>query len=84
MESGFGNRLSKKTLEKTQNKLDTIKSDYPEFNEVRGLLLNLHAPQEKNHQYSPILFSGNLIYFDDYHFPVESNILREFLFRKEN
>lgn len=78
-----GNRLSKKTLEKTQNKLDIIKSDYPEFNEVRGLLLNLHAPQEKNHQYSPTLFSGNLIYFDDYHFPVESNILREFLFRKE-
>jgi hypothetical protein len=78
-----GNRLSKKTLEKTQNKLDTIKSNYPEFSEVRGLLLNLHAPQEKNHQYSPTLFSGNLIYFDDHHFPVESNILREFLFHKE-
>lgn len=78
-----GNRLSKKTLEKTQRKLDGIQSDYPEFSEVRGLLLNLHAPQEKNHQYSPTLFSGNLIYFDDYHFPVESNILREFLFHKE-
>ena len=78
-----GNRLSKKTLEKTQSKLDVIKADYPEFHEVRGLLLNLHAPQEKNHQYSPALFSGNLIYFDDHHFPVESNILREFLFCKE-
>jgi hypothetical protein len=78
-----GNRLSKKSLEKTQNKLDTIASDYWEFSEVRGLLLNLHAPQEKNDQYSPTLFSGNLIYFDDHHFPVESNVLRDFLFNKE-
>lgn len=78
-----GNRLSKKTLEKAQNKLNTIASDYPEFNEVRGLLLNLHAPQEKNHHYPPTLFSGNLIYFDDHHFPVESSILRDFLFEKE-
>ena len=78
-----GNRLSKDTLKKAKNKLDIIKSGYPEFNEVRGLLLNLHAPQEKNHQYSPALFSGNLIYFDDHHFPIESNILRDFLFHKE-
>jgi hypothetical protein len=75
-----GNRLSKRTLEKTENKLDTIKSDYPEFHEVKGLLLNLHAPQEKSHRFSSSLFSGNLIFFDDYRFPVESNILREFLF----
>lgn len=75
-----GNRLSNKTLEKTQNKLNAIVSDYPEFSAVRGLLLNLHAPQEKNHQYSPTLFFGNLIYFDDHNSPVESNILKDFLF----
>jgi hypothetical protein len=75
-----GNRLSNKTLEKTQNKLNTIVSDYPEFNAVRGLLLNLHTAQEKNNQYSQTLFSGNLIYFDDCNFPVESSILKEFLF----
>ena len=78
-----GNRLSNKTLEKTQNKLNTIVSDYPEFNAVRGLLLNLHATQEKNHQYSPTLFSGNLIYFDAHKFAVESNILKDFLFQKD-
>ncbi|MFN6539506.1 MAG: hypothetical protein RM021_024570 [Nostoc sp. EkiNYC01] len=78
-----GNRLSNQTLEKTQNKLNTIVSDYPELNAVRGLLLNLHAKQEKNNQYSPILFSGNLIYFDRYNIPVESNILKDFLFHKE-
>lgn len=78
-----GNRLSNKTLEKTQNKLNAIVSDYPAFKTVRGLLLNLHANQEKNHQYSPTLFSGNLIYFDSHTIPVESNILKDFLFTKE-
>ncbi|MEH2084496.1 MAG: hypothetical protein V7K89_32365 [Nostoc sp.] len=77
-----GNRLSNQTLEKTQKKLDAIVSDYPEFSTVRGLLLNLHAKKEKNHQYSPTLFSGNLIYFDRYNIPVESNILKDFLFQK--
>ncbi len=78
-----GNRLSKKTLDKTENKLKAIVSDYPEFSTARGLLLNLHAAQEKNQQYSPMLFSGNLIFFDDRNCPVESNILRDFLFHKE-
>jgi hypothetical protein len=78
-----GNRLSQKTLEKTQHKLDNIVSDYPEFSAVKGLLINLHATQEKNHQYSPTLFSGNLIYFDNYNLPVESSILNDFLFYKE-
>ncbi len=78
-----GNRLSQKTLEKAQKKLETISIDYPEFSAVRGLLLNLHALEEKNHQYSSTLFSGNLIYFDDHRFPVESSILRSFLFQKE-
>ncbi|MEH2026138.1 hypothetical protein [Nostoc sp.] len=78
-----GNRLSNKTLEKSQNKLNAILSDYPKFSAVRGLLLNLHATQEKSHQYSPTLFSGNLIYFDSQSFPVESNILKDFLFSKE-
>lgn len=78
-----GNRLSKKTLEKAQKKLNAIASAYPEFSEVRGLLLNLHAPQEKNQHYPPTLFSGNLIYFDDHHFPIESSILRDFFFEKE-
>ena len=78
-----GNRLSKKTLDKTENKLKAIVSDYPEFSIARGLLLNLHAAQEKNQQYSPTLFSGNLILFDDRNCPVESNILKDFLFHKE-
>ncbi|MEH1818856.1 MAG: hypothetical protein V7L31_07105 [Nostoc sp.] len=78
-----GNRLSQKTLEKTQNKLNNILSDYPEFSAVKGLLLNLHSTQEKNHQYSPTLFSGNLIYFDNHNLPVESTILRDFLFYME-
>lgn len=78
-----GNRLSTKTLEKTQDKLNAIISNHPEFSAVRGLLLNLHAAQEKNHQYSPMLFSGNLLYFDSHSFPVESNSLRDFLFHKE-
>lgn len=78
-----GNRLSKKTLDKTENKLKAIVADYPEFSTARGLLLNLHAAQEKNQQYSPMLFSGNLIFFDERNCSVESNILREFLFQKE-
>jgi len=78
-----GNRLSQRTLEKAQKKLDTIAKKYPEFTTARGLLLNLHALEEKSHQYSPTLFSGNLIYFNDYRFPVESSILRSFLFPKE-
>ncbi|MEG4321950.1 MULTISPECIES: hypothetical protein [unclassified Microcoleus] len=78
-----GNRLSKKTLDKTENKLKEIVSDYPEFSTARGLLLNLHAAQEKNQQYSPTLFSGNLIFFDDRNCPVQSNILTDFLFQKE-
>lgn len=79
-----GNRLSKKTLEKTHKKLGIIASAHPEFSRVKGLLLNLHALEEKNHRYSPNLMSGNLIYFDEYRFPVESNILRSFLFQKES
>ena len=78
-----GNRLSKKTLDKTENKLKAIVSDYPEFSTARGLLLNLHAAQEKNQQHSPILFSGNLIFFNDRNCPVQSNILTDFLFQKE-
>ncbi|HAO11728.1 MAG TPA: hypothetical protein DCQ51_11305 [Planktothrix sp. UBA8407] len=78
-----GNRLSKKTLDKTENKLKEIVSDYPEFSTARGLLLNLHAAKEKNQQYSPTLFSGNLIFFDDRNCPVQSNILTDFLFQKE-
>jgi len=78
-----GNRLSKKTLDKTENKLKAIVSDYPEFSTARGLLLNLHAAKEKNQQYSPILFSGNLIFFNDRNCPVQSNILTDFLFHKE-
>ena len=77
-----GNRLSKQTLEKTQNKLNAIVVDYPEFSTVKGLLLNLHASQEKNQQHSPTLFSGNLIYFDEHNSPVESDILKDFLFQR--
>lgn len=76
-----GNRLSKETVEKTQSKLHEICSDYPEFQDVKGLLLNLHSNQEKNHQYSPTLFSGNLIYSDQRNCPVPSNILRDFLLK---
>ena len=78
-----GNNLSIKTLEKAQNKLNTIASNHSEFGTVKGLLLNLHATQEKNQHHSPTLFSGNLIYFDDHNFPVESSILKDFLFHKE-
>ncbi|MGF1489214.1 MAG: hypothetical protein ACFBSE_19170 [Prochloraceae cyanobacterium] len=76
------NKLSKPTLEKTKNKLNTIGSDYPEFTKLKGLLLNLHAAKEKNVQHSSNLFSGNLIYFDSRNCPVESTILRDFLFQK--
>jgi hypothetical protein len=79
-----GNRLSNQTLDKTKNKLNTIASNYPEFHTVKGLVLNLHANQEKTQQYSPTLFSGNLIYFDDRNCPVESSILKDFLFDTEN
>ncbi|TAG92411.1 MAG: hypothetical protein EAZ18_14780 [Oscillatoriales cyanobacterium] len=78
-----GNRLSTKTLDKTENKLKEIVSDYPEFSTARGLILNLHAAKEKNQQYPPMLFSGNLIFFDDRNCPVQSNILTDFLFQKE-
>jgi len=78
-----GNRLSQKTLEKARKKLEGIATYYPEFSKVRGLLLNLHALEETNHQYPPALYSGNLIYFDEYRFPVESGILRHFLFEKD-
>lgn len=78
-----GNRLSKETVTKTQDKLDAIISEYSEFGKVKGLLLNLHATKEKNQQHSQNLFSGNLIYFDNQHLPVESRILRNFLFSKE-
>jgi hypothetical protein len=79
-----GNRLSKKTLDKAHKKLEIITLAHPEFSTVKGLLLNLHALEEKNHRYSPNLMSGNLIYFDEYRFPVESSILRSFLFHKES
>lgn len=78
-----GNHLSQETLKKTQDKLDKILSDYPGFSAVRGLLLNLHAPKERSHQHSLQLFSGNFMYFDDDHRPVESDILKNFLFCKE-
>ena len=78
-----GSRLSKETLQKTQEKLDAIISDYSDFSQVKGLLLNLHAPKEKNHKHSKNLFSGNLIFSDHNNFPVESRILRDFLFSKD-
>lgn len=78
-----GNRLSTETVKKTQDKLQAITSDYSEFSKVKGLLLNLHATKEKNQKHSQNLFSGNLIFFDNQHFPVESRILRDFLFSKE-
>lgn len=77
-----GNRLSTKTVTKSQNKLDTITVDYPEFSNVKGLLLNLHANKEKSHKYSSNLSSGNLIYSNNYNCPAESNILKDFLFSK--
>ena len=77
-----GNRLSNETLKKAKSKLKSIASDYPEFSTVKGLLLNLHAHQEKSQQHSSILFSGNLIYFDSRRCPVESTVLRDFMFSK--
>ena len=78
-----GNRLSKDVLEKTQKKLDAIVAEYSEFNKVKGLLLNLHAEHEKTLKHSGNLFSGNLIFFDQEYVPIESEILRNFLFSKE-
>lgn len=80
------NNLSPKILKKTKDKLRAIAQEHSEFNTVKGLLLNLHAEQQKNEQYSLrssrlSLFSGNLIFFDEQHFPVASNILRNFLIK---
>ncbi|WP_157951097.1 hypothetical protein [Cyanothece sp. BG0011] len=77
-----GDRLSKETVNKTKEKLKMIVNNYTEFKQVKGLLLNLHAAKEKNEQHSSNLSSGNLIYFDSNNCPVESNILKEFLFDK--
>ncbi len=77
-----GNRLSQSTLTKTQKKLMDIASDYPEFKEVKGLLLNLYAKQEKRQQHFTNLFSGNLIYFDTQNLPVASTILDDFFTNK--
>ena len=71
-------------LKKTKRKLREIAQEYSEFRSVKGLLLNLHAEQQKNEQYrirssKLSLFSGNLIFFDERHFPIVSNILRNFL-----
>ena len=78
-----GYRLSQKTVNKAKTKLTAIAQDYPEFRKVNGLLLNLHASQEKSVKYQPNLFSGNLICTDSNHLPVESNVLRSFLFQRE-
>jgi hypothetical protein len=75
-----GYRLSHDAVEKAKNKLQSIPEKYPEFNLVKGLLLNLHAPQDKQSQYADNLWSGNLIYFDSENFPIASTILRNFLF----
>ncbi len=77
-----GNRLSKDTVNKAKKKLRTIAENYSGFNTVKGLLLNLHASKEKIIRHSSTLFSGNLIYFDSRNCPVESTILRNFLFQK--
>ena len=77
-----GNRLSKPTVNKAKKKLKTIAGYYPEFKAVKGLLLNLHASHEKSHKHSATLHSGNLIYFNSQNCPVESAILRNFLFQK--
>ncbi|MDJ0600684.1 MAG: hypothetical protein QNJ37_17795 [Crocosphaera sp.] len=76
-----GNRLSKPTVNKAKQKLKTIAKNYPEFQKVKGLLLNLYANQEKSHKHSATLSSGNLIYFNSQNCPVESTILRNFLFQ---
>lgn len=77
-----GNRLSNSTVNKAKKKLKTIAGHYPEFKAVKGLLLNLHAGKEKSHKHSATLCSGNLIYFNSQNCPVESAILRNFLFQK--
>ncbi len=79
-----GNRLSQETEEKTKAKLKAIVSDYTEFATVRGLLLNLHGTAPIKRELSSTLWSGNLIYFDDSNCPVESKILRNFLFQAHN
>lgn len=78
-----GNRLSKDTVNKTKKKLKMIAENHREFSIVKGLLLNLHASKEKIIRHSSTLFSGNLIYFDSHNCPVESTILRDFLFPKK-
>ena len=77
-----GNRLSNTTVSKAKKKLKSIAEYYSEFKVVKGLLLNLHSSKEKNQKHSATLFSGNLIYFNSHHSPVESNILKDFLFQK--
>jgi len=77
-----GYRLSQKTIDKAQRKLEDIQADYPEFSSVRGLLLNLHAPLDKYQKLSPSLSSGNLIYLDPNHHPVESSTLKDFLVQR--
>ena len=77
-----GNRLSNPTVNKAKKKLKTIAKNYPEFNTVKGLLLNLYASKDKLIPHSSTLFSGNLIYYDSRNCPVESTILRNFLFQK--
>lgn len=79
-----GYRLSSTVLEKASAKLVRITENYPEFKRVKGLLLNLHAPQEKSQKISTDLFSGNLISFDSNHLPFETNVLHNFLFSKED
>ncbi|MEM7594120.1 MAG: hypothetical protein AAF383_21855 [Cyanobacteria bacterium P01_A01_bin.83] len=74
--------LAQKTVNKAKKKLKTITKNHEEFSLVKGLLLNLHAPKEKITEHSSTLFSGNLIYFDSHNCPVESDILRDFLFQR--
>lgn len=75
-------RLSKDLIRNAQLKLEKIALDYPEFTEIKGLLLNLQTSKEKYIKHSKNLFSGSLIHFDDNHLPVESSILDKFLFNK--
>jgi len=77
-----GYRLSQKTIEKAVRKLKEIRTAYPEFSRVSGLLLNLHAPLEKNQKLAEGLTSGNLFYLDENHNPVESTTVRDFLIRR--
>ena len=75
--------LSHETVNKAQQKLDAMVKDYPEFTSVRGLLLNLRESQEKNQQHSSTLFSGNLLYLDNYNNLIASTVLKDFLFQNE-